>query len=160
MEPRRIIIGAGSQRWPCWLPTQQEDLDLLRQSTWVSRFSPNTIDALLCEHVWEHLTEAEGRAATVLCYEFLKSGGYRRCAVPDGNFPDEEYQRAIQVGGPGPVDHPAASHKIVYEYRQSGEVFQMAGFEVNLLEYCDDRGPLPLQPVEPSRCANLRIPPL
>ncbi len=47
MEPRRIIIGAVSQQWPCWLPTQQEDLDLLRQSTWVSRFSPNTIDALL-----------------------------------------------------------------------------------------------------------------
>jgi len=140
MEPRKIIIGAGNQRWPGWQPTQQEDLDLLRRRTWVSRFSPGAIDALLCEHVWEHLTEAEGRAAAALCYEFLKPGGYLRCAVPDGNFPDEEYQRTAQVGGPGPADHPAASHKIVYEYRRLSDVFQTAGFEVDLLEYCDDRG--------------------
>jgi len=60
--------------------------------------------------------------------------------VPDGNFPDEEYQRTVQVGGPGPADHPAASHKVVYECRRLREVFQTAGFEVDLLEYCDDRG--------------------
>lgn len=46
----------------------------------------------------------------------------------------------VQVGGPGPTDHPAASHKIVYDYRTLVSVFEDAGFEVTLLEYCDERG--------------------
>ena len=74
------------------------------------------------------------------CYEFLKPGGFLRCAVPDANFRDPEYQAAVQVGGPGPADHPAADHKIVFDYRLLGEVFASAGFDVDLLEYCDESG--------------------
>ncbi|WP_234009003.1 hypothetical protein [Deinococcus sp. NW-56] len=46
----------------------------------------------------------------------------------------------MQVGGPGPADHPAADHKVVYAYRRLSAVFRDAGFEVRLLEYCDDSG--------------------
>jgi predicted SAM-dependent methyltransferase len=46
----------------------------------------------------------------------------------------------VQIGGPGPADHPAASHKIVYDYRTFAAVFEDAGFEVTLLEYCDEHG--------------------
>ena len=46
----------------------------------------------------------------------------------------------VQVGGPGPHDHPAADHKIVYEYRRFTDVFTRAGFAVDLLEYCDEHG--------------------
>ncbi len=95
---------------------------------------------MLCEHVWEHLTEAEGRTAAALCYEFLRPGGYLRCAVPDANFPDVAYQRTVQVGGPGPADHPAADHKILYDYRRFAAVFAGVGFAVDLLEYCDEQG--------------------
>ena len=45
-----------------------------------------------------------------------------------------------QVGGPGPKDHPAADHKIVYDYRLFCDVFASAGFTVDLLEYCDEHG--------------------
>jgi predicted SAM-dependent methyltransferase len=138
--PLRIIIGAGQQRWPGWIATQKEDLDLLREEDWRTSFHSRQIDALLCEHVLEHLTEDQGRAAAALCYRYLKPGGYLRCAVPDGNFPDEEYQRTIQIGGPGPKDHPAADHKVVYDYKLFTDVFASAGFEVDLLEYCDERG--------------------
>lgn len=140
MDPLRVIIGAGEQRWAGWIPTGREELDLLNRSTWVRWFGDRRADALLCEHVWEHLTEDEGRAAARLCFEFLKPGGFLRCAVPDANFPDAEYQRTVQVGGPGPADHPAADHKIVYDHRRLADVFGSAGFEVELLEYCDDAG--------------------
>ncbi|MEF2279481.1 hypothetical protein V3W47_14355 [Deinococcus sp. YIM 134068] len=136
----RVILGAGEQRWDGWIPTQREDLDLLDRSTWVAWFGERRADALLCEHVWEHLTEDEGRAAARLCFEFLNPGGFLRCAVPDANFPAPEYQRTVQVGGPGPADHPAADHKIVYDARRFVDVFQSAGFEVELLEYCDEDG--------------------
>lgn len=136
----KVILGAGEQAWEGWQPTQREQLDLLSRATFEAFFGTAKADAFLCEHVWEHLTEAEGRAAAKLCFEFLKPGGWLRCAVPDRNFPDAEYQRSVQVGGPGPADHPAADHKIVYDARQFQQVFEDAGFEVELLEYCDEQG--------------------
>ena len=139
-KPLRIIIGAGTQSYPGWIATHQEQLDLRRRADWSASFGNRRIDALLCEHVWEHLTEAEGRHAASICYEFLKVGGFLRCAVPDANFPDEAYQQMVQVGGPGPSDHPAADHKIVYDYQLFTDVFEGAGFEVDLLEYCDEAG--------------------
>lgn len=139
-HPLKIIIGAGEQSYPGWIATQQEQLDLLNRDDWEASFADRPIDALLCEHVWEHLTEEQGRLAAAICYDYLKPGGYLRCAVPDGNFPDETYQDIIQIGGPGPAAHPAADHKIVYEYELFADVFRKAGFEVDLLEYCDANG--------------------
>jgi predicted SAM-dependent methyltransferase len=139
-QPLQIILGAGEQRYPGWIVTQREDLDLLRPELWRERFGERRAAAFLCEHVWEHLTEDEGRAAARLCFDYLQPGGYLRCAVPDGFFPNAEYQKTVQVGGPGPADHPAADHKIVYSYPLFEDIFVAAGFEVDLLEYCDRRG--------------------
>lgn len=139
-EPLQIIIGAGEQRYDGWMATQREDLDLLDPQSWENQFNGRFADAFLCEHVWEHLSEAEGRAAAKLCFQYLKPGGYLRVAVPDGNFPDATYQNMIKIGGPGPADHPAADHKIVYDYKLFVDVFVSAGFDVDLLEYCDENG--------------------
>jgi predicted SAM-dependent methyltransferase len=138
--PLKVIVGAGEQAWDGWIATHREQLDLCDPATWDAWFGGRRADALLCEHVFEHLTEAEGRAAARTCFAFLKPGGFLRCAVPDANFPDPEYQRMVQVGGPGPADHPAADHKIVYDYRRLADVFSGAGFTVDLLEYCDEAG--------------------
>ncbi|KQR40717.1 methyltransferase domain-containing protein [Deinococcus sp. Leaf326] len=138
--PLKVILGAGEQRWPGWIPTQQEDLDLRDPASFARWFGARRADAFLCEHVWEHLTETEGRAAARLCHAYLKPGGWLRCAVPDAHFADPDYQRTVQVGGPGPADHPAADHRIVYDHRLLADVFASAGFEVRLLEYCDDAG--------------------
>jgi predicted SAM-dependent methyltransferase len=139
-QPLRIIIGAGEQRWPGWIPTQRAELDFMRPQDWGASFHFRPADAFLCEHVWEHLTEMEGRAAAKLCFQYLKPGGYLRCAVPDANFPNPDYQARVKIGGPGPKDHPAADHKIVYDYRLFMDVFASAGFNVDLLEYCDEHG--------------------
>lgn len=136
----RIIIGAGDQHWPGWIPTQKEKLDLLNPEDWENSFRYRRADVFLCEHVWEHLTKEEGLFAAKICFKWLKPGGYLRCAVPDANFPDREYQLAARVGGPGPKDHKAAGHKIVYDYLLFSDVFKQAGFDVDLLEYCDEHG--------------------
>ncbi len=107
---------------------------------WKEKFNPNSIKAILAEHVWEHLTYEEGTKAARLCYKYLKKDGYIRCAVPDGYFPNESYQNIVQVGGPGPLDHPAASHKIVFNYKTLTKMFETVGYEVKLLEYCDEEG--------------------
>lgn len=137
----KLVIGAGEYRNnPGWVHTQEDELNLLRREQWTQRFAANSIDALLAEHVWEHLDGDEGLAAAKLCFDFLKPGGYVRCAVPDGYFPDAAYQHAVQIGGPGPADHPAASHKIVHTCDSLTAMFEQAGFDVRLLEYCDERG--------------------
>ena len=95
---------------------------------WNKLFSVESIDVMLAEHVWEHLTYEEGLTAAKNCFKFLKYGGYIRCAVPDKNFRNDWYQNMVQVGGPGPVDHPAATHKIVYDYELFKSVFEKVGF--------------------------------
>lgn len=140
MTQLRVIIGAGATSQAGWVSTQEDELNLLEPSDFKRLFGTERIDAFLAEHVWEHMTEEEGRLAAANCYATLKPGGYLRCAVPDANFRNEAYQEMVQVGGPGPTDHPAASHKIVYDYRLLVSVFEEAGFEVTLLEYCDEAG--------------------
>jgi predicted SAM-dependent methyltransferase len=137
----KVVIGAGEyNNNPGWLHTQEEELNLIDEITWGNKFTYNSITAILAEHVWEHLTFEEGIQAAKLCYQYLKPSGYIRCAVPDGYFPDEEYQNIVKIGGPGPKDHPATSHKIVHNYRTLSKMFEVAGFQVTLLEYCDEAG--------------------
>ena len=138
---QRIVVGSGGSRNnPDWIHTEEEELSLLKRSNWEDRFELGSIDAILAEHVWEHLTYEEGVQAAMICSEYLKPGGYIRCAVPDGYFPDEIYQNIVKIGGPGPKDHPAASHKIVHTYRSLSAMFEEAGLQVQLLEYCDEKG--------------------
>lgn len=136
----RIIVGAGKVKYDGWVSTQENELNLLSIDQWESITKDNEIEAILAEHVWEHLTYEEGVKAAENCYKFLKSGGYIRCTVPDKNFRNEWYQNMIKVGGPGHEDHPACAHKIVYDYKTLVSVFESAGFEVKLLEYCDEQG--------------------
>lgn len=137
----KVVIGADDyNNNPGWIHTQEEELNLLDKTTWENHFKKGSITAILAEHVWEHLTYQEGIEAAKLCHQYLKPHGYIRCAVPDGYFSDEAYQNIVKVGGPGPKEHPAASHKIVYNYKTLSSIFKMADYEVNFLEYCDEAG--------------------
>lgn len=137
----KIVIGAGDYvNNPGWIHTQESELDLLDENMWQSKFIESSIKVILAEHVWEHLTYEEGIKAAKMCSKYLKPSGYIRCAVPDGYFSDESYQNIVQVGGPGPKEHAAASHKIVYNYKTLTKMFESAGYEVKLLEYCDEEG--------------------
>ncbi|WP_157261219.1 methyltransferase domain-containing protein [Paenibacillus wynnii] len=121
------------------------------RADWEMSFGDRKIDAILSEHVWEHLTYDEGVQAARICNSFLKKGGYIRCAVPDGYFRNDWYQNIVQIGGPGPKDHPAASHKIVHNYKTISQMFEEAGFRVKLLEYCDESGEFHFQERDPEK---------
>lgn len=136
----KIVIGAGKTKYDGWISTQETELDLLNRADFENLFSKEKPTAFLAEHVWEHMTLEEGIIAAQNCFDFLGDGGYIRAAVPDKNFRNEWYQNMVKVGGNGDPNHPAFSHKIVYDYKQFYSVFQQAGFEVELLEYCDENG--------------------
>lgn len=134
----RVVIGAGKTAYDGWVSTQESELNLLNRADFVRLFSAEKPTAFLAEHVWEHMTLEEGITAARNCYDYLADGGYMRIAVPDRNFRNEWYQNLVQVGGNGDPNHPAFSHRIVYDYRTLARVFTQAGFEVELLEYCDE----------------------
>lgn len=136
----KVIIGAGRTQFNGWVSTQEDELNLLNRADFERLFSAEKPMAFLAEHVWEHMTYEEGCLAARNCFDFLAEGGYLRAAVPDRNFRNEWYQNMVQIGGNGDPSHPAFSHKIVYDYRTFAEVFRQAGFEVELLEWCDESG--------------------
>ncbi len=136
---QRIVIGAGTKREPGWIPTQMEFLDLLRPADWEGFFQPDSLQAMLAEHVWEHLTPEEGAVAAGICFRFLKPGGYLRVAVPDGLHPDPTYHEWVKVGGRSPMQI-ANDHRVLYTYRTLRHLFERAGFRVDLYEYFDEAG--------------------
>ena len=138
---KKIIIGAGNTSYEGWIATQECDLNLLNINDYYELFKKEeSIDVFLAEHVFEHLTYDDGVEAAKNLYKFLRKGGYVRIAVPDVNFKNEWYQNMCKPGGPGAVDHPAYTHKVFYDYKNLIKVFEKAGFEVDLLEYCDEEG--------------------
>lgn len=136
----KIIVGAGKTKYDGWVSTQENELDLLSIDQWEKLTKDSEIEAILAEHVWEHLSYEDGIQAAQNCFKYLTVGGYVRCAVPDKNFKNDWYQNMVKIGGPGHDDHPATSHKIVYDYQTLVKVFESAGFKVELLEYCDEQG--------------------
>ncbi len=136
-RPLRIVVGSAGIVQPGWIDTDIDQLNLLNDRDWQRYFRPDSIEAILAEHVWEHLTEEEGALALTLCSKYLKPGGYLRIAVPDGYFPDPDYIRYVEPGGVGPG---ADDHKVLYNYQSLTTAARGAGLEVDLLEYFDEHG--------------------
>jgi len=96
-QRKRVVIGAWSRFDEGWIPTQRDFLDLTKPKDWERFFAPDSVEAMLAEHVWEHLTPAEGLAAARTCYRYLRPGGYLRIAVPDGLHPDPDYNEPVKA---------------------------------------------------------------
>lgn len=136
-RPLRVVIGASGRYDDGWIPSDAAYLDLLNEKHWHRYFREASIDAMLAEHVWEHLTPEQGLAAARRCFRYLTPGGYLRVAVPDGFHPDPDYIENVRPGGSGPG---ADDHKVLYNHMTFSDLFEQAGFEVTPLEYFDENG--------------------
>ena len=140
-KPVRIIIGAGEQRWPGWIATHRETLDLLRPEDWAASFGRRLVDAFLCEHVWGAPDRGRGTGGRPDC---ATSGSNRaatcaaRCPMPISRM--RNTSASPGSAGPARKTTRAADHKIVYDRQRFADVFIQAGFAVDLLEYCDEQG--------------------
>lgn len=133
----RIVVGAWGIHDEGWIPTDIEYLNLINRKHWEECFKKCSIEAILAEHVWEHLTPEEAAIALRNCYCYLKPGGYLRIAVPDGFNPDPKYIDAVKVNGSGPG---AQDHKVLYNHNSITRLFESEGFDVKVLEYFDREG--------------------
>ena len=136
-RPLKIVLGSSGEFEPGWVPTDAEYLNLLEPDEWAHMLLPQSVEAFMAEHVWEHLTLDEGRRAAALCFEHLRPGGHLRIAVPDGNHPDSAYIALVTPGGAGPG---ADTHQLLYTADLLVAMLSSVGFEANLLEYWDGDG--------------------
>lgn len=136
-ERRRVVIGASGVVEPGWIATEAAFIDLLDPQTWARYFDDASLDAILAEHVWEHLSESDGSRAASTCFQFLRPGGYVRAAVPDGLHPNPKYVDYVRPRGTGEGAH---DHRILYTHETFAGQFKRAGFSVDLLEYFDADG--------------------
>lgn len=128
-KPLKVILGAGPTDFPGWLKTDKDLLNVSRPSDWSSLFKPDSIDSLLSEHMFEHLTRDEARLAVGECYRYLKPGGLFRIAVPDGYRRDPIY--VTEAGA------KEAGHQVVYNVDTLTNLLQSVGFRTTPLEYFD-----------------------
>ena len=131
-EPLKLILGASGSTRAGWFSTEQVFLDIRKDSDWSRFFEPASVDAMVSEHVWEHLSEVDGCKAAELCFRYLKPGGRLRIAVPDGNHPSPDYREGVRIGRHG--------HKVLFGHDSLGAMFRSVGFETELLEYFDADG--------------------
>ena len=136
-SPLRIVVGASGVYELDWLPTDIHLLNMLRHEDWNEYFAPSSIDAILAEHVWEHLTPEQALHCAINCRIYLRTGGYLRIAVPDGFHPNPSYIENVRPGGSG---LGADDHRVLYTYQSLSQLLEQAGFTVNLLEYFDETG--------------------
>ena len=61
--PLRIVVGSAGVHERKWTPTDYQYLNLLNRKHWDRYFKKDSIDAILSEHVWEHLTKEQALAA-------------------------------------------------------------------------------------------------
>jgi predicted SAM-dependent methyltransferase len=145
-KPIKLVVGSMFSSFEGWIHSDIETLNLLVKSDWDNYFAENSIDKILAEHVWEHLTPEQGKLAFQNCYTYLKPGGFLRVAVPDGFNPNEEYINYVKPGGTG---NGADDHKLLYNYQIMSGFLQEIGFQVNLLEYFDANGQFHKSPWKP-----------
>lgn len=133
----KIVIGSSGIFENGWIPTNYQYLNLLNERHWARAFRGKKIDAILAEHVFEHLTEAEGSRALEICHKYMKKGARIRVAVPDGYNPNVDYIEMVKPGGSGVGSE---DHKVLYNVELLESLFVSAGFSVQRLEYYDSNG--------------------
>jgi predicted SAM-dependent methyltransferase len=130
-RPLKLVIGAGVAAYDGWISTDVYVLDIRSPENWERYFRPESIDAMLSEHVLEHLSLEENRVALKSAYNYLKPGGRFRIAVPDGNRRDPFYHTDVAP--------PADGHQVLFTVASLSALLTEIGFNVKPLEYFDEQ---------------------
>ena len=133
-EPCKVVIGGGDgMHDKDWIVTNIEELDVENEDDFEFFFGDKRADNFLSSHVHEHLKNPN--KANNNLFKYLKVGGKLRIAVPDGNFPDENYINEVKVGGTGAGSD---DHKTLWNYETLLDSCTNAGFKCEGIEYWFD----------------------
>ncbi len=133
--PYKLVVGSSGIQDKGWIGSDIFGLNILKEDNWRFYFKEDSLQNIMGEHVWEHLTQEDGAKAAENCYKFLQKGGTLRIAVPDGYHVDQKYIDFVKPGGNG---IGADDHKVLYNYQSLGKMLEEIGFKVTPVEYFDE----------------------
>jgi predicted SAM-dependent methyltransferase len=136
-EKIKLILGASNTNFKNWLSTEQDALDITKEEDWRKLFGEHKVDNILAEHVFEHLTPEQAKAAFSNVNKYLKKGGVFRFAVPDGYHPSAYLRSLIGVDG---LEKGADDHKIYFNINNIKDFIQGLDFEIQPVEFFDKKG--------------------
>jgi predicted SAM-dependent methyltransferase len=146
-RPINIILGAALTYQKGWYSTNEQWLDITKESDWLNVFKNKVlIKNIVVEHVLEHLTYSELNLALVNIYKHMLPGARLRIAVPDGYNPNKIYIKNVGINGIGP---DASDHKQLLNYDILSKTLLKHRFEVELLEGYISNGDLTIKPYDP-----------
>lgn len=123
----KIIVGAAETFQPGWYSTNEQWLDITKDSDWDAMFKGKPcLTHVVAEHVFEHLTYEEAGRALANIRRYLKDGGRVRIAVPDGYNPDPVYLKHVGING---IGDDAADHKQLLNVDTLSALLRDAGFK-------------------------------
>jgi predicted SAM-dependent methyltransferase len=128
-QPLKVILGAGPVTAMGWIGTDADMLDVTSPRAWKRLFLPNSVDCLMAEHLFEHLSDSQCMTALTQCFRYLKRGGLLRIAVPDGYRKDPEYVQEVTP--------PKDGHQLLFTVDDLTERLERIGFLPTPLEYFD-----------------------
>lgn len=137
--PIRIILGAGHHRKEenGWICTDLPQFDITRAEHWKSLFQGVNIQAIVAEHVLEHLSYTEIKVALHHAAQYLEKGAVFRLAVPDKHNPDTLYKEGTKPGG---KDIGAHDHKVFLGLEDFDQLTEAFYYHERGLEYFDPEG--------------------
>jgi len=134
----KLHIGCGRKRYEGWINTDKNELDITNTDSWnKNNINIKSVDKILAEHVFEHLSDKDRHLAIANLKSFIKDDGSIRIAVPDGFHPNQTYIENVKVGG---IGKSADDHKFLYDHISLTKLFEDYGFKCELLEYFDSNG--------------------
>ncbi|MBL1212460.1 MAG: hypothetical protein HND52_03760 [Ignavibacteriae bacterium] len=131
----KIIIGAGTTKFKGWFNTDTYNLDVTSSSDFRKLLKDKKIDAVLAEHVLEHLTSEQLDRMIQNFLNYCHENCNIRIAVPDGYHGNIEYIENVKPNGKG---EGAEDHKHLFNYISLSKLFEKYGFKANLLEFWDE----------------------
>lgn len=135
MSGLNVAVGVAGEKQMGWLHLLQSELDVTKEEDWNRHFQPGSINNILAEHVWEHLTWTQAHKATRLCFRFLKPGGRLRLAVPDAMHASTFIVDAVSATGSLAHEH---GHLVDYNYKLIGRLLSEEGFEIQFQDWWDE----------------------
>ena len=146
-RPINIILGAALTYQKGWYSTNEQWLDITKESDWLNVFKNKVlIKNIVVEHVLEHLTYSELNLALVNIYKHMLPGARLRIAVPDGYNPNKIYIKNVGINGIGP---DASDHKQLLNFDILSKTLLKHRFEVELLEGYISNGDLTTKAYDP-----------
>lgn len=145
--PIKLIVGAGGDRYPGWLSTEQKYFDITKEEDWEKHFRYDqpvwnqkiekwqyefmpVVGRILADYVFQDLDEIAVEHTLKLAYKYLVYGGKIRIAVPDMLHPDPRYVEQMKE----------IPHQSEWTAIKLARLMKAAGFNSTIKEGFGDAG--------------------